>query len=228
LALGLLKQFSEQLCYAFMSTSTPIIPPGSPLQRQRPPSTSRFFVTVCAILAVHVVLLAGLLIQGCKREDRNVELTTNREPAFVANNPETNTAPNAPQSAIPQLPPNPVNPVTPGAVNSGPIGAATNPSAVAGAEPLTNALGDLARPSVTRDNAPTVAPPAAIDAGPVIYTVKQGDTLTRIARAHGISVRALRALNDLKTDRILVGQKLKIPAKAVSPGAAPVRDTNAP
>ncbi|MCS1406999.1 MAG: D-gamma-glutamyl-meso-diaminopimelic acid endopeptidase CwlS [Verrucomicrobia subdivision 3 bacterium] len=44
-----------------------------------------------------------------------------------------------------------------------------------------------------------------------IYLVKWGDTLTRIARQNGISLRALRKENALNTDRILVGQKLKIP-----------------
>lgn len=46
------------------------------------------------------------------------------------------------------------------------------------------------------------------------YTVKSGDTLTRIANRHGTSVSALRAANGLRTSRLLVGQKLKIPAEA--------------
>jgi len=44
------------------------------------------------------------------------------------------------------------------------------------------------------------------------YTVKAGDTLTRIARIHGTTVRALRSANNLKTDQLHVGKKLKIPA----------------
>jgi len=45
------------------------------------------------------------------------------------------------------------------------------------------------------------------------YTVKGGDTLGRIAKKNGISVKALRAANNLSGDKINVGQKLKIPAK---------------
>jgi LysM repeat protein len=46
------------------------------------------------------------------------------------------------------------------------------------------------------------------------YVVKAGDSLTRIAANHDTSVKALKSLNGLKTDRINVGQKLKVPVKA--------------
>jgi len=46
-----------------------------------------------------------------------------------------------------------------------------------------------------------------------VYAVKSGDNLMRIAHSNGVSVNALRAANNLKTDQIKVGQKLKIPAK---------------
>ncbi|HNQ90651.1 MAG TPA: LysM peptidoglycan-binding domain-containing protein [Verrucomicrobiota bacterium] len=47
--------------------------------------------------------------------------------------------------------------------------------------------------------------------GSQVYVVKSGDNLTRIARQYHVTVRELRAANNLKTDRISVGQKLKIP-----------------
>jgi LysM repeat protein len=55
------------------------------------------------------------------------------------------------------------------------------------------------------------------------YTVKSGDTLTRIAKRNGVSVKALRAANSLTTDHLKVGQKLTIPAKAEA--AAPATTT---
>mgnify|MGYP002622342671 CR=1 FL=1 len=42
------------------------------------------------------------------------------------------------------------------------------------------------------------------------YTVRKGDTLSSIARKHGISVATLKKRNGLKSDNIRVGQKLKI------------------
>lgn len=42
------------------------------------------------------------------------------------------------------------------------------------------------------------------------YTVRKGDTLSSIARKHGISVSTLKKRNGIKGDKIRVGQKLKI------------------
>ena len=54
------------------------------------------------------------------------------------------------------------------------------------------------------------------------HVVKAGETLTKIARQHATTVKALRAANGLKTDRLNVGQKLKLPASgnAVNPAPA--------
>ncbi len=73
--------------------------------------------------------------------------------------------------------------------------------------------------------------PAAADAGGESYTVKSGDTLTKIAKAHGVKLKALQAANGLTTTKIKVGQKLTIPSKAeaaAAPGATPTADTTAP
>ena len=43
------------------------------------------------------------------------------------------------------------------------------------------------------------------------YRVKQGDSLERIAKAHKISVKALRECNQLQHDKIFIGQELLIP-----------------
>lgn len=51
------------------------------------------------------------------------------------------------------------------------------------------------------------------------YVVKSGDTLNRIAYAHGVGVDDLKQANGLSKSMIQVGQKLKIPA-AGSAGAA--------
>ena len=59
----------------------------------------------------------------------------------------------------------------------------------------------------------TAAPAVDANSGEPLYTVKSGDTLIRIASYHKTTVRAIRTANNLKTDSIKVGQKLKIPVK---------------
>lgn len=45
----------------------------------------------------------------------------------------------------------------------------------------------------------------------VIYKVQTGDTLEKIAEAHGVTVRALRETNQVQGDLIISGQELIIP-----------------
>jgi LysM repeat protein len=68
-----------------------------------------------------------------------------------------------------------------------------------------------ARPASTTVNGTGAAVTGGSGQG-TVYTVKSGDTLTRIARNHGTTVSALRAANGLKVSRLLVGQKIKIPS----------------
>jgi LysM repeat protein len=75
--------------------------------------------------------------------------------------------------------------------------------------------------AVTAGTAGTIGASTA-DAGAAgqTYSVKSGDSLTKIAGEFGVSVKALRSANNLKTDKIVVGQKLKIPAKSSSQPAS--------
>jgi len=67
---------------------------------------------------------------------------------------------------------------------------------------------------VTEEPAPllqrmaTAAPDAVLE-----YRVRRGDSLWTIAREHGTSVDRIRAENRLRSDRIMVGQTLKVPAR---------------
>jgi LysM repeat protein len=77
------------------------------------------------------------------------------------------------------------------------------------------------------------APAMATDAGSgeTLYPVKSGDTLSKIAKAHGVTVKALESANGLSTTKIKVGQKLKIPGQAepaAAPAPAPVETAPAP
>lgn len=69
------------------------------------------------------------------------------------------------------------------------------------------------------DVAGAAAPVATV--GENVYVVKSGDTLSRIASQNKTTVKELKSLNGLTTDRINVGQKLKLPAPP-APAPAPV------
>jgi len=47
----------------------------------------------------------------------------------------------------------------------------------------------------------------------IYYTVKRGDSLSEIAKKFGTTVKAIKRANHLKSSKIYVGQKLKIPVK---------------
>lgn len=53
----------------------------------------------------------------------------------------------------------------------------------------------------------------AITAGSdAVYMVKEGDSLEKIAKANRTTIKAIKELNSLTSDRIVVGKQLKIPA----------------
>ncbi|OYW31717.1 MAG: hypothetical protein B7Z47_00170 [Chthoniobacter sp. 12-60-6] len=52
-------------------------------------------------------------------------------------------------------------------------------------------------------------PPAAM----LEHAVVKGDSLTKIARANGVTVDQLRIFNEMKNDRIVIGQVVKVPGE---------------
>jgi len=136
-------------------------------QRRR----ERFKRGFIAVVAAAVVLLVGLLIEGCKTEQ--------------ASNASAITP-------LGDVPPQASQPVT--------AEQKSNPG------PQSN----LATSSKPAPIVSTQTAPAAGQSDP-FYVVKSGDTLTRIAKAHGTTVEALKAVNRLQSDRIVVGTRLKIP-----------------
>ena len=86
-------------------------------------------------------------------------------------------------------------------------------------------------PAAASETAAAVTPDATAPtaSGEEIYKVKSGDTLTKIAKQYGLSVKAIESENNLSTTKIKVGNKLKIPVKAeaAAPALAPVAPVNA-
>lgn len=245
-----------------MSTPNPLIPQGM-LPDNRGKSHVR--IAVFTILAIHVVLLGALLIQGCKRSPEAppsdlTALNTNYPPPPIDTNPPPPVAP--PSNATAQLPsgmapsglaPSGMTPsglapsgVTPSSVTPQPTttGAehvvakgdsfytlskkyGVSIKAIAEANPNMDSrrlkIGDkLVIPAASSSAAPSSGngATAIANGSEKTYSVKSGDTLMKIAKDHGVSLKALRSANSLKTDQIKVGQKLKIPSKSAAPTAA--------
>ena len=192
---------------------------------------------VFIVLAVGVCGLTAMLIQGCKNENHEAEITPppDTNPPVVADtNPPTGLS--NPVVFVPTVPTNPPI-VVPTPV---PESATAEYTVAAG-----DTLGKIAKKNGVKlkeleDANPGVIPtklkvgqklqiPAASGVAPVAgtavdttgtvggeetYKVKSGDTLTKIAKANGTTVKRIMSENNLTTTRITVGQKLKIPAKA--------------
>jgi LysM repeat protein len=81
--------------------------------------------------------------------------------------------------------------------------------------PAPGTISHATPPVQTRPVAPikTATPVQSAEAtGEAFYFVKSGDTLSRIAKTHNTTIKALKSVNELATDRIVVGEKLKIPS----------------
>ncbi|PEQ95232.1 peptidoglycan endopeptidase [Bacillus sp. AFS006103] len=96
--------------------------------------------------------------------------------------------------------------------------------------PAKKAASTPAKPATPNPPVKTTPPKAPAKITPVVkqpetkeYIVKSGDTLGRIAGKYQLSVQELKELNQLSSDRIYVGQKLKVPGTQTQ--AEPTVDT---
>jgi LysM repeat protein len=61
-----------------------------------------------------------------------------------------------------------------------------------------------------------------------VYTVKSGDSLWKIANQYGTTVANLKSLNNLKSNLLYIGQKLKVSGNAPTTETKPSQQTPAP
>ena len=227
-----------------MNNPNPFVPQGSLLE-QKHKTRSRIKVAVFCVVAINVLGLTALLMQGCKRE---TEAENNpNQPTVDTNLPpvvDTNLPPMV-QTNPPAAPAAMTAPTSPAA----PEGAATEyvvvhgdtlsgiakkfsvtvkaiETANSGVVPTKLQVGQkLSIPAPAGNPASpetTGMAPTGTTGGEEMYTVKSGDTLTKIAKTYGVSVKAIESENNLTTTQIKVGQKLKIPAKTeAAPATAP-------
>jgi LysM repeat protein len=217
-----------------MNNPNPLIPQGSLLE-QKNRNRARVRVAFLFIASVHIVgLMALLTMQGCKREQPPTEPVTDTNAVAQTFEPTTPPAPGTNVTAYVPPVPEPVPP-TPAPVATGSeytivkgdsfysIGKHFGVSIKAiqeanpGVDSIKLKVGQkiMVPAAATR----TIGAAAPAETGEQVYTVKSGDNLTKIANAHGVKVKDIRSANNLQTDSIKVGQKLKIPVKA--PAAVP-------
>jgi LysM repeat protein len=160
---------------------------------------SRIRIGVFTALFATTVLLAGMLIQGCRSQRQSPVETAAEKPVRtgtdnVAANPSSNSVP-VPESAADT---NCVSPDSASLPDNITLPAPPKVSVAHGAtsHPLPAAKGPHKTTAVYNP----------VD----VYVVKSGDSLLRIAKAHGMTVKALKTANHLKSDRIFVGEKLKM------------------
>lgn len=186
----------------------PIVPLGSFLAR---PKNERLRPRTIILLVVtfHAAVLGGVLIQGCRNQREKAEslsslMTTNEPEASLSNSiPEVLLSRTTDSNSLPAL---------------GSTPAISEP--VQESQPVLQSLAatrTLSAPSADLPPTKELAAKANRIKGksserPSLYTVKAGDTLGKIAKAHHTTVASLKAANGLKTDIIAVGKKLRIPS----------------
>jgi LysM repeat protein len=183
-----------------MNNPNPFVPKGSLLEQQDK-RRKHMKIGVYFVLTVSVTGLMVMLIQGCKQKSAD-QTGDNGMPT-----PTTNDV----AAADTNTPPPDTNP-----------GAVTPPTnIVGGLNPNTTPtpISTVPQPPIPQQVSPPILPPAqpmqpVMDtSGGGEYTVAKGDSLAKIARKNGVSLKALEAANpDVKPTRLKIGQKLVIPA----------------
>jgi LysM repeat protein len=225
-----------------MNNPNPFVPQGSLLEQSK--RRSRMKLAVFCVLTIGIAGLTAMLIQGCKRETENTDNNTQEVDTnnFAADtNASSMVDTNPPPPVVTNVPtvvtPPPVEPAgTEYVVVKGDsfakiakkFGVSTKSveDANPGIVPTKLKVGQkLSIPAATGGSAMSATAnettSTAAGSGEELYSVKSGDTLSRIAHSHGVTVKALESENNLSTTQIKVGQKLKIPAKAEAATPAP-------
>jgi LysM repeat protein len=179
-----------------MNEPSPLVPQGSFESQARRKSHVR--IAVFSILAIHVVVLGGLLILGCKRDDKG-----------------TDTAGNPPLTNANDLAAPPFGGTDVIATNAIAQALATNAG-------VTNTLSS---PGISIPPTVSTVPDAG---APIIHVITRGESFATLATKYGVSVKAIQEANpNLVPTRLQINDKVKIPPKtAVVLRPAPTADAS--
>jgi LysM repeat protein len=211
-----------------------------------------FCVLAVCVTSLTAMLIQGCKREKPTEENQSTDMLTNSAPLDATNPPmtdlsnspamlppaTTNSSAALPPVLPPVTQPTPVAPEVTGAEYTVAKGdslakiakkngvtlkalQAANPTVV----PTKLKVGQkLVIPAGGKAAAESAAPAGAAATGAsfTTYTVKSGDSLHKIAKAHGTTVKAIEAANGMTTTAIKVGKKLKIPVKTAAAPVAPV------
>lgn len=151
------------------------------------------------------------------RVRRGQKLRINTYRRTYVTTPQTTTAPADTTTTTPQVPAVPTDTTattTPAPVDST---ATATPAAPADTTAAANRVSAaMSSSTASQPQARQQSQPARRQNNSGIqatHTVKRGENLGKIARKYGVTVDAIRKANNLRGDKINVGQKLKIPAR---------------
>ncbi|HXF10140.1 MAG TPA: LysM peptidoglycan-binding domain-containing protein [Desulfuromonadaceae bacterium] len=213
-----------------MNQPNPFVPQGSLLEQHK--RRSRVKLAVFCTLAISVCGLMAMLIEGCRRETPPAENTDTTLSTNSATMLDTNPPVTMGSNAMNTLPPPPTIPepatgetyVVVKGDTLGKIATSHHTTVKAiedanpGVTPTRLKVGQkITLPAGSSAGATEATPTAAAGSGET-YVVKSGDSLTKIATSHGVTLKALKAANpNLDPNKIRVGQKIIIPSKAEAP-----------
>lgn len=174
-------------------------------------------------VVIHVVVIGLVMLCSDAPGEAEDAATQEEMSARSSDSGETENAEPASDSAQtpPAPPPSRVNPVTPTSVAPARRSPPPRPSARASTTPTSSSGSRTPATPATASTAPatdagsSASRPAASSPATktIVYEVKPGDNLTKIAKKHKCTVTEIAKLNKMKPNKVLwVGLKLKIPA----------------
>jgi LysM repeat protein len=185
---------------------------------------SRIRITVLTILALHVVFIGGLLLQGCQK----------------GSNDGTQRGPSNAVTSLPSLTDTQYFTTFPGDVTSSSTVTSTPPESLTSSSSTTGVTRGSQEPLIpevispgfgsTRQTSsvPAFTPAAPASAGATEHVIEKNDRISDLAKRYGVSVQAILDANpDVQPRALKLGSRLTIPAPV--PGAARVEpELNAP
>jgi LysM repeat protein len=181
-----------------MKEPNPLLPQGSFEAQGRGKSHVR--IAVFTILAIHVVVLGALLIQGCKREEKADTAASGQSNDF---------------NSVPPFGGASNEVVTP--ADGNPPGPGSNLAPMPGVAATASNVAPLPVPQQPVVPQPVPQPPVVPEVAGTEHTIVKGDTFAGLAQKYGVTVKAIQAANPgVDPAKLKLGQKVKIPAKTAT------------